>query len=119
LPQKDAKKRLRHFGYWLTLQIAGFKRRRIAAKERRERKDIKQIFFKLSTCLNHYKYIREQEIDEHYQRTLSACARPSDELWQLQISDSQVRDELSTTGYLKSFSRSFFAFSAFFRGYSS
>jgi hypothetical protein len=108
LPQKDAKKRLRYFGYWLTLQIAGFKRRRIAAKERRERKDIKQIFFKLYTCLNHYKYIREQEIDEHYQRTLSARARPSDELWQLQISDSQVRDELSTMGYLKSFSRFFF-----------
>ena len=39
-----------------------------------------------------------------YLRSARKRARPSDELWQLQISDSQVRDEFSATVYLRSFS---------------
>jgi hypothetical protein len=51
---------------------------------------------------------RAHRSDTRLSQISAKRARPSDELWQLQISDSQVRDELSTTGYLKSFSRFFF-----------
>ena len=38
-----------------------------------------------------------------YLRSARKRARPSDELWQLQISDPEVRDESWSAGYLKSF----------------